>query len=117
MRLICDVNQRECVQYGVPVHSSTVEIDVDPKLLTLEQRDLIVENLYDGTRFPRDSELNICPPTYAGLLASVACGIARKHEKGKRALYVALTATATIINKRMELRERLIKAAISQGVD
>src|SRR5689334_22848528 len=82
MRLICDVNQRECVQYRVPARSSTIEIDVDPKLLTLEQRNLIVDNLYEGTRFPRDSELNICPPTYTGLLASVACGIARKHEKG-----------------------------------
>ena len=102
---------------GCHTRSSTVEIDVDPKLLTLEQRDLIVENVYDGTRFPRDSELNICPPTYAGLLASVACGIARKHEKGKRAFYVALTATATIINERIELREELVKAAISLGVD
>ena len=63
------------------------------------------------------SELNIRPTTYAGLLASVACGIARKHEKGKRAFYVALTATATIINERIELREELVKAAISLGVD
>ena len=65
MRIMCDVNQLECLRYGVEALSSTVEIDVDPKLLTLEQRNFVVDNLYEGVRYPRDRELNICPPTYA----------------------------------------------------
>ena len=44
-------------------------------------------------------------------VAESAC----KQEKGKRATYAALTATATIINERTELRDKLIRAAISLG--
>ncbi len=111
MRIVCDVDRAECLRYGVEAPSNTVEIEVDPKLLTLEQRNFIVENLYEGTRFPRDRELDICPPTYAGLLASVSYGIDCGQEK--RAVYLALTSATTIMKERTELRERLVRAAIS----
>jgi hypothetical protein len=96
MRIVCDVNQAECLRYGVPARSSTVEIDVDPKLLTLEQLNFIVDSLSDGLSFPRNRRLNICPPTYAGFIASVSYGTEGIQEKEKRAIYVALTSKATI---------------------
>ncbi len=115
MRLVCDVNQGECLQYGIEAHSSTVEIDVDPKLLTHDQRNFVVDNLYEGVRFPRNRALNICPPTYAGLIAAINYGIARDREKEHGATYVALTSTSTVAKGQTDLRARLIKAAIALG--
>lgn len=59
MKILCDVNQTECLRYGIDSPSSTVEIDVNPKSLTEEQRNFIIDNLYDGLRFPKDRGLNI----------------------------------------------------------
>jgi hypothetical protein len=84
---------------------------VAPTLLTLEQRNFVADNLYEGVRFPRDRELDICPPTYAGLLASISYGIDCGRDKG--AFYMALASAATNAKERAELRERLIRAAIS----
>ena len=112
---MCDVNQLECLRYGVEALSSTVEIDVDPKLLTLEQRNFVVDNLYEGVRYPRNRELNICPPTYAGLLASIDYGVACCRREEHRSMYVALTPTAAIVKEYAELRTKLTKAAISVG--
>ena len=108
MEIVCDVHHAECLRYGVEAPSSTVKIEVNPKLLTPEQRSFILENLEDG-RFPRNQEFNICPPTYAGLIASVTYGIARKQEYERRA---SGTSTAKLINERAALRERLVRAAI-----
>ena len=56
MRILCDVNRTECLRYGIDAPSSTVDIEVSPELLTHNQRNFIVVNLYEGMRFPKDQD-------------------------------------------------------------
>jgi hypothetical protein len=76
VKILCDVNQAECLRHGVDAPSSTVKIEVDPQKLTEEQRNFVADHLYDGLRFPDPKEVGgICPPTYEGFIATVNYGL------------------------------------------
>jgi hypothetical protein len=104
MRILCDVNQAECLRYGVDAPSSTVKIDVDPKFLTEDQRNFIADHLYDGLRFPKFDEFNICPPTYEGFIAAVNFGLECKKSPNDGNT-----------GELKEIRRNLVKAAIEGG--
>ena len=76
------MNRAECLRYGIDAPSSMVDIEVNPKLLTHDQRNFIVANLYERIRFPKDQQFSICPPTYNGLIASVNYGVQGEQNKG-----------------------------------
>jgi hypothetical protein len=78
VKILCAVNQAECLRHGVDAPSSTVKIEVDPKSLTQEQRDFVADELYDGLRFPSHERYQICPPNYDGLIAAIDYGLERK---------------------------------------
>jgi hypothetical protein len=75
MNILCNVNQTECLRYGIDAPSSTVKIEVDPKALSQDQRDFLADQLNGGLRFPRSLDYHICPPTYEGLLAAISYGM------------------------------------------
>jgi hypothetical protein len=58
MRILCDVNRAECLRYGIDAPSSMVDIEVNPKRLTQDQRNFIVAHLYERRRFPKDQEFS-----------------------------------------------------------
>ncbi|MEY2537373.1 MAG: hypothetical protein QOG67_1113 [Verrucomicrobiota bacterium] len=115
MRILCDVNRAECLRYGIDGAPSVVPVEIDPKLLSQDQRNFIVANLYEYLRFPKDQEFIICPPTYAGLIASVNYGLHRQQEKGIRRIRVGSTDPETgRIETLALLRHKLIRAAIAE---
>jgi hypothetical protein len=117
MRILCDVNRAECLRYGLYAPSSVVAIEVDPKLLTLDQRNFILTNLYEYLRFPKDQEVSICPPTYAGLIASVNYGLQREQEKGVRRIRGgSIKLEPGRIETLAEIRRKVITAAIAEDV-
>jgi hypothetical protein len=71
MKLLVNVNQVECLRYGVDAPSSTVKIEVDPGKLSEEERALVADEVYEGLRFPYSEDLYVCPPTYEGFMAAV----------------------------------------------
>jgi hypothetical protein len=76
MKLLCYVDQAECIRRGIDAPSSTVKIEVNPALLTQKGRDFLAANVDEKLRFPEpiaqsmkaDSREGICPPTLAGFL-------------------------------------------------
>jgi hypothetical protein len=112
MRIVCDVNRAECLRYGIDAPLSVVDIEIDPKLLTLDQRSFIVANLYENIRFPKDQEFRICPPTYAGLIASVNYGLRREQEQGIRGGCINLEPLRA--ETLAEIRRIGIKTAMAQ---
>jgi hypothetical protein len=61
MQIVCDVDRAECLRFGIDAPSSMVDIELDPKLLTLDQRNFIVANLYERLRFPKGSAIQYLP--------------------------------------------------------
>ncbi len=115
MRILCDVNRTECLRYGIDAPSSTVDIEVSPELLTHDQRNFIVVNLYEGMRFPKDQEFCICPPSYAGFIASVNYGLQRAQEQGTRRIRGgSINLEPGRIEKLGDIRRREIRAAIAE---
>src|SRR3982074_3709744 len=113
MRIVCDVNRAECLRYGIDASSSMVDIEIDPKLLILDQRRFIVANLYESLRFPKDQEFRICPPTYGGLIASVNYGLQSEQEQGIRRIRGgSINLEPGRIKTLAEIRHKLIRAAI-----
>jgi hypothetical protein len=79
MKILCAVNQAECLRHGIDAPSSTVKIEVDPIRLTERQRNFLADELYDGLRFPsHERYYQICPPNYDGLIAAIDYGLERK---------------------------------------
>jgi hypothetical protein len=117
MRILCDVNRAECLRYGIDAPSSMVDIEVNPKLLTQDQRNFIVANLYERIRFPKDQEFSICPPTYNGLIASVNYGLQGEQEKGVRRIRGgSINLEPGRIETLAEIRRKVITAAIAEDV-
>lgn len=117
MRILCDVNRAECLRYGIDAPSSMVDIEVNPKLLTQDQRNFIVANLYERIRFPKDQEFSICPPTYNGLIASVNYGLQGEQEKGVRRIRGgSINLEPGRIKILAEIRRKVITAAIAEDV-
>jgi hypothetical protein len=115
MRIVCDVDRAECLRYGIDAPSSMVDIELDPKLLTLDQRNFIVANLYERLRFPKDQQFSICPPTYAGLIASVNYGLQREQEQGSRRIRGgSINLELGRIETLAEIRHKIIRAAIAE---
>lgn len=110
MIILCEVNQVECLRRGLDAPSSTVKIEVDPKLLSEEQRNLIAKELHSGLRFPGDRELSICPPTYEGFLASVNYAVEAEKRRGGTIVQGSDTEKAL-----KQFRDELIKAAIEKS--
>ena len=75
MKILCDVDQVECIRHGVDAPSSTIKIEVDPKSLEERQRNFVADQIYDGLRFPKDQMFQIYPPTYEGFIAAVDYGV------------------------------------------
>jgi hypothetical protein len=120
VKLLCDVDQAECLRFGVDAPSSTVKIDVDPESLTEEQRNFVADNLYDGLRFPSHKDGDICPPTYEGFIAAVTYGL-----EGAKIDNSAKNPDGTIDGGKLskndkakkELRRKLILAAIKASAE
>jgi hypothetical protein len=92
-----------------------VDIEVDPKLLTHDQRNFIVANLYERLRFPKDQEFSICPPTYGGLIASVNYGLQREQEQGTRRIRGgSINLEPGRIETLAEIRRKVIRGAIAE---
>jgi hypothetical protein len=108
MKIVCSVDQAECLRHGVDAPSSTVKIEVDPKSLSEELRNFVADELYEGLRFPRTPMCAICPPTYEGLIAAVKYGI--EYDKWAKSDYKGLTD-----KELRETRQSLIKAAIKES--
>src|SRR5450631_1032427 len=117
MRILCDVNRAECLRYGIDAPSSMVDIEVNPKLLTQDQRNFIVANLYERIRFPKDQEFSICPPTYNGLIASVDYGLKRDQEhRIHRIRDGSINLEPGGMKILAEIRRKVITAAIAEDV-
>jgi hypothetical protein len=115
MRILCDVNRAECLRYGIDAPSSMVDIEVNPKLLTQDQRNFIVANLYERIRFPKDQQFSICPPTYNGLIAAVNYGLQREQEQGVRRIRGGSINLEPGRNETLALiRRKVINAAIAE---
>jgi hypothetical protein len=110
MKILCEVNQAECLRHGVDAPSSTVKIDVDPKLLTEEQRNFVASQLCQGLKYPKDDTYQIAPPTYEGFIASVTYGI--EYEKWRKDDYKDSTKNEEL----KQLRHSLIKTAIEKDL-
>jgi len=117
MRILCEVNQAECLRHGIDAPSSTVKIEVDPKSLTQEQRELVASQLYDGLRFPTSAGFGICPPTYEGIMAVVKYMLA-DNKRGEIDINTGerrVTYSPDENKKFNELRLSLITAAIAES--
>jgi hypothetical protein len=110
VKLLCDVDQAECLRYGVDAPSSTVKIEVDPETLTEEQRNFVADNLYDGLRFPSHKNGDICPPTYEGFIAAVTYGL--ECAKIDRDTKFSLSEKD---NEKKAVRRKLAIAAIAES--
>lgn len=125
MKILCDVNQVECIRHGIDAPSSTVKIEVDPKSLTEEQRELLANEIYDGLRFPSDEDLKICPPTSQGFMAAIQYALKKatrpEEEFEPQIGYGALRVCTNekeleeFDRELKEFRQRLIKAAIEES--
>jgi hypothetical protein len=74
-----------------------------------------VQNLYERLRFPKDREFSICPPTYAGLIASVNYGLQREQEQGTRRIRGgSINLEPGRIETLAEIRRKVIRAAIAE---
>jgi hypothetical protein len=115
MRILCDVNRTECLRYGIDASSSVVAVEIDPKLLTQDQRNFIVTHLYEHLRFPTNEEFSICPPTYAGLIASVRYGLQCEQEQRTRQVRGgSINLDRETLQKLAEFRHNLIKLAVAE---
>jgi hypothetical protein len=126
VKILCEVNQVECIRHGIDAPSSTVKIDVDPKSLTEEQRELLAKEIYNGLRFPMNEDLKICPPTYDGLIAAIQYGLkkATRPKKEFEDQKIGYNSVPRCTNEKAidefdrelkEFRQHLIKAAIEKG--
>ena len=115
MKILCDVDQVECLRHGVDAPSSTIEVEVDPKSLTEEQRNFVASQLYDGLRFPNSPGSEICPPTYEGLIAAVNYGLEKDKIGSRHTVDGALQDGPDLMKELKELRQSLIKAAIKES--
>jgi hypothetical protein len=121
VKLLCDVDQAECLRFGVDAPSSTVKIDVDPESLTEEQRNFVADNLYDGLRFPSHKNGDICPPTYEGFMAAVTLGLETTRLLVPIEAEQKATGSVDAIKARevrqaiSDLRRKLILAAIKES--
>jgi hypothetical protein len=71
MKILCYVDQTECIRRGINAPTSTIKIEVDPALLTLKAREFVASNTDDKLRFPSDAGkrlVGVRPPTYQGFL-------------------------------------------------
>jgi hypothetical protein len=68
MKILCTVDQVECIRRGIDAPTPMVQIDVIPANLTEGQRHFIAGNLKNGYRFTGSL---IVPPTYEGLIDAV----------------------------------------------
>lgn len=115
MRILCDVNRAECFRYGLDAPNSIVEIEIDPKSLSQEQRNFIVANLYEHLRFPKDEAFTLCPPTYAGLIASVNYGLQCEQQQGtRRTRGGSINLEPGRVKTLAEVRHKAIKWAIAE---
>ena len=112
VKILCDVDQVECLRHGVDAPSSTIEVEVDPKSLTEEQRNFVASQLYDGLRFPNSSGSEICPPTYEGFIAAVNYGLEKDKIGSRHTVDGELQYSPDLMK---ELRQSLIKAAIKES--
>jgi hypothetical protein len=109
------LTERNVSVTAIDVPASMVDIEMDPKLLTHDQRNFIVANLYERLRFPKDQEFCICPPTYAGLIASVNYGLQREQEQGIcRIRGGSINLEPGRIETLAEIRHKVIRAAIAE---
>ena len=115
MKILCDVDQVECLRHGVDAPSSTIKIEVDPKSLTEEQRNFVASQLYDGLRFPNPPGSEICPPTYEGFIAAVNYGLEKDKIENRHTVDGALQYSPDLMKELKELRQSLIKAAIKES--
>ena len=115
MKILCDVDQVECLRHGVDAPSSTIKIEVDPKSLTEEQRNFVASQLYDGLRFPNPPGYEICPPTYEGFIAAVNCGLEKDKIESRLTIDGALQYSHDLMKELKELRQSLIEAAIKES--
>ena len=115
MKILCDVDQGECLRHGVDAPSSTIKIEVDPKSLTEEQRNFVASLLYDGLRFPNPPGSEICPPTYEGFIAAVNYGLEKDKIESRLTVDGVLQNSHDLTKELKELRQSLIKAAIKDS--
>jgi hypothetical protein len=115
VKILCDVDQVECLRHGIDAPSSTVKIEVDPKSLTEEQRNFVASQLYDGLRFPNSPGSEICPPTYEGFIAAVNYGLEKDKIESRHTVDGALQHSPDLMKELKELRQSLIKAAINES--
>jgi len=115
VKILCDVDQVECIRHGVDAPSSTIKIEVDPKSLTEEQRNFVASQLYDGLRFPNPPVSEICPPTYEGFIAAVNYGLEKDKIESRLTVDGALQYGLDLMKELKELRQSLIKAAINES--
>jgi hypothetical protein len=109
MKILCSVNQTECLRYGIDAPSSTVKIEVDPKSLSQEQRDFLANQLNGGLRFPYSLDYHICPPTYEGLLAAISYGMKCEQQSESKS---ESRDGLTIIREHSEWRKEAVTQAI-----
>ena len=118
MKLLCEVDQVECIRHGIDAPSSTVKIDVDPKSLTEEQRKLVADEVHDDLRFPTHEDLKICPPTYQGFMAAIQYAL-KKATRPVAKLADKIVSNAKELEKfekeLKEFRQGLIKAAVEES--
>ena len=115
VKILCDVDQVECLRHGVDAPSSPIEVEVDPKSLTEEQRNFVASQLYDGLRFPNSPGSEICPPTYEGFIAAVNYRLEKDKIGSRHTVDGALQDSPDLMKELKELRQSLIKAAIKES--
>jgi hypothetical protein len=115
VKILCDVDQVECLRHGVDAPSSAIKIEVDPKSLTEEQRNFVASQLYDELRFPNSPGSEICPPTYEGFIAAVNYGLEKDKIESRLTVDGALQYSHDLMKELKELRQSLIKTAIKES--
>jgi hypothetical protein len=84
MKILCDVNLSKCLRRGFDAPSNIVTIEIDPKALSQDERDFIADQLYNGVRFPKTREYEICPATHEGFMDAVTRGIQQAKRQRER---------------------------------
>jgi hypothetical protein len=105
VKILCDVDQVECLRHGVDAPSSTIEVEVDPKSLTEEQRNFVASQLYDGLRFPNSPGSEICPPTYEGFIAAVNYGLEKDKIGSRHTVDEALQDSPDLMKEKSKLQD------------
>ena|ERR1700730_16687107 len=83
MKILCYVNQAEAFRKGIDAPHSSVQIEVDPSVLTQAQRDFIADRLNDGRVFGTKQSWRIVEPTFEGFLAMLTKWMGEGDQKPK----------------------------------